>query len=435
MRLGPVLEARLSHRHRDPPFGLVLVEVEVAERPRAGRQPTVAPAVEGRVLRHVADPQALARGARPGRGLLETGQDPQEGGLARIRSGPRGRRGRPRRRPARGPRRGAPRRRPSRAPGRRPAAQASPLRAGDEGLLGAPRQLLDAVLFPQGLAPGPDPARPDEDDRPPGPRVARGGPGLVLAQAGRQVLRRPGVERRVAAAQDVDEGQVVTPRWKSRFRRVDPLTVRDRRFEDPPEGNLEGPASRVVMDRAIDFIDRAATKRQPFFATIWFHEPHDPVVAGPQYQAMYSRYGEGRQHYYGCITAMDEQIGRLRSRLTELGIAGNTMIWFSSDNGPEGRTGQEGRFRGSAGGLRGRKRSLFDGGLRVPALLEWPGHARPRSDGVPRDLGRYRGRRLALGARQGRVGPVTSSDRQGASRPGRWSSRRSFHARRIPWTP
>jgi arylsulfatase A-like enzyme len=146
--------------------------------------------------------------------------------------------------------------------------------------------------------------------------------------------------------------------------------------------NLKGPAARVVMDRAIPFIRKAAQNNQSFFATVWFHEPHEPVVAGPEYRAMYGQYSEGEQHYYGCITAMDEQIGRLRKELRKLGIAENTMVWFCSDNGPEGMT-SEGKknwcrnSRGVTAGLRGRKRSLFDGGLVGPALLEWPGHARP----------------------------------------------------------
>lgn len=138
--------------------------------------------------------------------------------------------------------------------------------------------------------------------------------------------------------------------------------------------NLKGATARVVMDRAIPFIRTAAANSQPFFTTIWFCEPHDPVVAGPKYRAMYKQYSEGEQHYYGCLTAMDEQIGRLRAKLRDLGIADNTMVWFCSDNGPEGRTGTKGTFRGSTGGLQGRKRSLFNGGLCVPALLEWPGH-------------------------------------------------------------
>ena len=141
--------------------------------------------------------------------------------------------------------------------------------------------------------------------------------------------------------------------------------------------NLEGDDSRVVMDRVIPFIRDAAKSAQPFLAVIWFHAPHQPVVAGPQYRAMYSQYDEGQQHYFGCITALDEQVGRLRRELRQLGVADNTMLWFTSDNGPEGMTADQGTNRGVTAGLRGRKRSLFSGGVNVPGLLEWPGHAQP----------------------------------------------------------
>lgn len=139
--------------------------------------------------------------------------------------------------------------------------------------------------------------------------------------------------------------------------------------------NLEGCDSRVLMDRAIPFIEQAAENGNPFFASIWFHAPHTPVFAGPEHRAMYANYSEDEQHYYGCITAIDDQVKRLYHTLAAWGVSQNTMIWFCSDNGPEGRTGRDGRSRGSTGGLRGRKRSLFDGGVGVPALLHWPGHA------------------------------------------------------------
>ncbi len=141
--------------------------------------------------------------------------------------------------------------------------------------------------------------------------------------------------------------------------------------------NLEGCDSRVLMDRAIPFIEKAVETGKSFFSTIWFHAPHTPVVAGPEYRAMYADYSEEEQHYYGCITAIDDQVGRLYHALAACGVSQNTMIWFCSDNGPEGRTGRDGRNRGSTAGLRGRKRSLFDGGVGVPALLHWPGHADP----------------------------------------------------------
>ena len=141
--------------------------------------------------------------------------------------------------------------------------------------------------------------------------------------------------------------------------------------------NLKGCDSRVLMDRAIAFIEQTLEKGEPFFTTIWFHAPHTPVFAGPEYRKMYAEYSEDEQHYYGCITAIDDQVGRLYHTLAAWGASQDTMIWFCSDNGPEGRTGQEGRNRGSTGGLRGRKRSLFDGGVGVPALLHWPGPADP----------------------------------------------------------
>jgi arylsulfatase A-like enzyme len=140
---------------------------------------------------------------------------------------------------------------------------------------------------------------------------------------------------------------------------------------------LKGDDSRIIMDHAVPFIRKSAKDKTPFLAVIWFHAPHAPVVAGPEYRKMYSNYSEDEQHYYGCITALDDQMGRLRKEIRDLGIAKSTMLWFCSDNGPEGKNGKTGRNRGSAGPFRGRKRSLFEGGVRVPALLEWPARIEP----------------------------------------------------------
>lgn len=145
--------------------------------------------------------------------------------------------------------------------------------------------------------------------------------------------------------------------------------------------NLDGDAARVVMDRAEPFIRQAAAADDPFLAVIWFHTPHAPVVASERHRALYAGRSEDEQHYYGCITAMDEQVGRLDALIGELGLADDTILWFCSDNGPERNTESydSSRNRGVTGGLRGRKRSLFDGGVVVPAFVSWPGVVAPGS--------------------------------------------------------
>jgi arylsulfatase A-like enzyme len=139
--------------------------------------------------------------------------------------------------------------------------------------------------------------------------------------------------------------------------------------------SLQGGAARVVVDRAIPFMEKAVTEKVPFLAVVWFNAPHEPIKAGPEYLKQYEGQGEAA-HYYGCITEMDEQIGRIRAALRKWDVADNTLLFFCSDNGPEGKA-PKGSKVGITAGLRGRKRSLYDGGVRVPALAEWPGQIKP----------------------------------------------------------
>ena len=148
------------------------------------------------------------------------------------------------------------------------------------------------------------------------------------------------------------------------------------------EDNLQGDDSRIIVDRVEPFIRDCVENSTPFLSVVWFHAPHRPVVAGEKYRKKYSNYHSEEQHYYGCVTAMDEQVGRINQLIKDLGVEDDTIIWFCSDNGPEGSEAlfNNGRSRGSTGGLRGRKGSLYNGGTGVPALVKWPGLVAPGTE-------------------------------------------------------
>lgn len=135
--------------------------------------------------------------------------------------------------------------------------------------------------------------------------------------------------------------------------------------------NMEGDDSRIIMDRVIDFIAEKNESEKPFFANIWFHAPHEPVVAGEKYKALYPDENEAQKNYYGCITAMDEQIGRLRAKLKQLELSENTILLFCSDNGPADTLAKKGIA--SAGKFKGYKHKMYEGGTLVPACAVWPG--------------------------------------------------------------
>ena len=141
-------------------------------------------------------------------------------------------------------------------------------------------------------------------------------------------------------------------------------------------GNMDGDDSRIIMDRVIPFIEK--NKDAPFLATVWFHAPHEPVLASEEHRKRYSKLKKRQQHLYGCITAMDEQIGRLREKLRELKIEKNTVVFFCSDNGPADSLAKKGIA--SSGPFKGYKHRMYEGGLLVPACAEWPGVIKPETN-------------------------------------------------------
>lgn len=127
-----------------------------------------------------------------------------------------------------------------------------------------------------------------------------------------------------------------------------------------------GDSSDVTVEVALDFIRKSAEDGVPFFAVVWFGSPHSPFEALEADAEAYAEFSEDEKNFYGEITAMDRAFGRLRNELRELGLRDNSLLWYCSDNGALPRVG-------SSGGHRGLKNSVYEGGLLVPALLEWPG--------------------------------------------------------------
>lgn len=150
-----------------------------------------------------------------------------------------------------------------------------------------------------------------------------------------------------------------------------------------PVGPMKGFSSILVVEEAIRWLTQTRDQSKPFFMTVWTHEPHLPIESDPQFMALYEGDDDLKQHH-GNLSQMDHAFGMLMRALDEQKLAENTFVLFTSDNGPEGRLDENGyprgrnkRTRGSTGGLRGRKRDVYEGGIRVPGIVRWPGHVQP----------------------------------------------------------
>ncbi len=127
----------------------------------------------------------------------------------------------------------------------------------------------------------------------------------------------------------------------------------------------KGESSMVIVEAALEWIGAEVKKDRPFLAVVWFGSPHGPHRAIERDRALYNLQPKNLQHFYGEITGMDRAFGRLRDALGEFAVRNNTLLWYCSDNGALPRVG-------STGGHRGHKGQVYEGGLLVPAILEWP---------------------------------------------------------------
>jgi arylsulfatase A len=162
-------------------------------------------------------------------------------------------------------------------------------------------------------------------------------------------------------------------------------------------GQLQGWMSEIVVDETMSWLD-SRDSESPFFACLWFSEPHTPVLAADEFCQLYPE-NEIATHlqalaqsggpqvvrrkvlknpdlYFGCVSMLDHHIGRLLTYLDENGLTENTIVVFTSDNGPEHRTVTA---FGSSGHLRGAKGHVHDGGIHVPGVVRWPGHIKAGS--------------------------------------------------------
>jgi arylsulfatase A-like enzyme len=140
----------------------------------------------------------------------------------------------------------------------------------------------------------------------------------------------------------------------------------------------------LIADEAIRFVER--NRERPFFLYYAPTIPHANNEAGkagmevPDLGEYRNRdWPAGVKAHAAMITRMDSQIGRLFDRLKELGLDENTVVFFSSDNGPHRESGYDPDANDSNGPLRGIKRSMHDGGIRVPLVVRWPARIKPGS--------------------------------------------------------
>lgn len=195
----------------------------------------------------------------------------------------------------------------------------------------------------------------------------------------------------VKAESPTNPGAMGFDQWLSHdnFFEIDPTLSRN---GGPPE-KIQGESSQIIVDEAIQFIKKAKEKDQPFLAVVWFGSPHEPYSGLPEDLALYDNLpaeyknltvkltsnetglpierpmNEVLRERYAEITAMDRAIGSLRDYLKEQGLRQSTLVWYCGDNGVPA----SGRITTP---FRGQKGTMYEGGLRVPGIIEWPARIR-----------------------------------------------------------
>jgi arylsulfatase A len=131
-----------------------------------------------------------------------------------------------------------------------------------------------------------------------------------------------------------------------------------------PVGKSEGYSCQIVVDEAVRWLEKR-DKDKPFFLYVPFHEPHTPLASPPELVARHKNLGQKRALYCANIENLDRAVGRLLDYLDANDCSQNTIVVFFSDNGSY--------MQESNHPLRGKKSNVWDGGIRVPGIIRWPG--------------------------------------------------------------
>lgn len=168
--------------------------------------------------------------------------------------------------------------------------------------------------------------------------------------------------------------------WFATQNNADPSHLNPRNFvrNGAPIGRQSGFSSHIVVQEAIDWLAEEQTKApdKQFFLYIAFHEPHEPIESPDSLVTQYKSVArsDDEAQYFANVTNMDAAVGKLVAALQRLGVDQDTVIYFSSDNGPEtlNRYPKANRSFGSPGKLKGMKLWTTEGGCRVPCIISTP---------------------------------------------------------------